>query len=593
MKKVTTIPETYRLIIAILLSIILLTMWQTFIVPKQNKSSKQYKKAHTESIKKQIEDIGIEAFGYNRNEKILNDIANNQRILVDTQYLKGSINLIGAMIDDITLKKYKQSIDINSRDMTLLSPIDDKNMYTTTFGWISKDHGADLPKSSTKWSADSKKINQNEEINLYWINKHGTKFVINISVDNRYMFKVRQTVIWNVKDPAYSNNIRNYISIKRIMRKSSDKSESMPQVIGVIKNSLKEISQDDLRKTQAKIYEKDIHWIGFSDKYWLVTAIPTHFNEEKLSKEKARISYKAAHNENIGITQIDLIQENLNNNNSIKTFEQSITNHLFIGAKELNCLEKYSQQYNIPLFDRAIDFGILYFITKPILMLLVYFYKIIGNFGLAILLLTIVVKIALFPLAHKGFKSMNHMKDLQPKIQKLRISYENNPIALQKAIASMYKQEGVSPLSGCLPILLQMPIFISLYKVLSITIEMRFAPFFGWIHDLSSADPTSIFNFFGLIEWNPPRFMMIGIMPILMGITMFIQQALNPQPVDPTQAKLMKAMPFIITYMFSSFPSGLVVYWTWSNILSIFQQILIKKLELKANFRIDKSTLLK
>lgn len=575
MKKIEQLSENYRLIIAVLLSTAILVLWQTLVTSKRGDDATTSNAPHISHtmLSKQYDIPGMRD-NYDREAEIAHDIVNGKRVEISTPSLKGSINLVGASIDDITLLKYKESQETNSRNAVLLAPHGDQNAYTTSIMWVTDDDARlELPTKSTLWTADRKNIHSGETVNLHWINKQGVKFVISITADDKYMFQVKQTItnLSGIDVSAHGS-----IAIDRIMRKGNTKSSVNSELVGVVEGALDELKQDDMEGKGTQSYNH-VSWLGFGDKYWLVSAIVDG------QDNRGYASYVPLIGAGVGAAHIELTHGNFRLQAGNAT-SQSVTSQLFIGVKELDSLEHYSKQYDIPLFDRAIDFGMLYFITKPMLMLLVYFYKLIGNFGLAILLLTVVVKVVLFPLAHKGFVSMNRMKDLQPRILQLRDVYKDNTLGLQKAISEMYKREKVSPLSGCLPMLLQMPIFISLYKVLSITLEMRFAPFFGWITDLSAADPTSIFNLFGLINWTPPAFLMIGVLPLLMGGTMFMQQHLNPQPTDPTQSKVMKVMPIFMTCMFASFPSGLVLYWTCSNILSIIQQIIIRKLSKFAKY---------
>ena len=334
--------------------------------------------------------------------------------------------------------------------------------------------------------------------------------------------------------------------------------------IGVFDNKLEEIKFEKLDDKTFKFSDSDHGWFGFSDKYWLTAIIP----EDSTTISTKFLSYEINEEKRY---QTDAIINNDLDDNYSKI-------HFFAEAKKLKLLDYYQNKYNIKLFDRAVDFGVLYFITKPIFVALNYLHSLVGNFGIAIILLTIFIKILLFPLAYKGFKGMNKLKDLQPEMTRLKKSCGSDSAKFQKSIVELYKKEKVNPISGCLPILLQMPIFFALYKVLYVTLEMRHAKFYLWIKDLSAADPTNIFTFFGLLSWNPPSFFHIGVLPIVMALTLYFQQMLNPQPADPTQAKVMRFLPLIFLFMFASFPSGLVLYWSCSNILSITQQLLIKKI---------------
>lgn len=581
MRKIDNIPEHYRLIIAVILSTMILVLWQTFFTQHHKTSDSNddtvSARPHNSLQSQQIHNsykADESSHQYNRDQKIAHELHDGRRVIIDTPDLYGTINLVGAIIDDVILPQYRESQNMNSKNVALLSPPGiDSNMYTVSFKWTIPNMTTDLPTKNTIWQTDKTKIGVNEAVNLHWINKHGVKFMISIAVKNKYMLSVRQAI----EDSGHiiTTAVRSHTIIARTIRKN--KAEPTNTLIGVVDGALQEVSQDEINDKRKLRYSDDVSWLGIADKYWFVSVIKNS-QDRMYNGEILYDAHNSNNGEVSGDVYIDMMCEQ-----SLTTQERDYytENLLFIGVKELSCLEEYEKQYKIPLFDRAIDFGMLYFLTKPILLLLTYFHKLIGNFGLAILLLTVVVKVALFPLAHKGFTNMNKMKELQPQTQKLREIYKDNAIGLQKAIGEMYKKEKINPITGCLPILLQLPIFISLYKVLSIALEMRFAQFFGWIKDLSAPDPTSVFNLFGMIHWTPPSFLMIGALPLLMGITMLVQQQLNPQPADPTQAKVMRVMPFIMTYMFASFPSGLVLYWTWSNLLSIVQQVIVKKLEKK------------
>lgn len=498
-------------------------------------------------------------------------IENNEhsRVKFNNGSIEGSINLIGARIDDLVLSKYRMTQDENSKNVVLMSPSKTKEAYFVEFGWLAQENEhIQLPDAHTKWHADKKEFRAGDTVILRYTNPQGVEFLIQIALDENYLFKFKQKVI---NHSSHKINLSNYGLINRTSTVAPEDNMIIHEgAIGVFGGKLNEITYSDI-VAAGKMEQAKFDWIGFSDKYWLSALIP--IDNSGLSSKLS-----SSHKHSIQRFQASFNPESVTEVGAGQLAEWSEV-LLFAGAKELDILDKYESQYNIKLFDRAVDFGILYFITKPIFELLHYFYGLVGNFGVAILILTVVIKLLLFPLAHKGFKGMNRLKELQPKMAALKEKYGNDASAFQRALLDMYKKEKVNPMGGCLPILLQIPIFFALYKVLYVTIEMRQAPFFGWIKDLSVPDPYTITNLFGLIPWDPPHFLMIGIFPILMALTMFIQQRLNPEPSDPVQAKVMKFLPLIFLFMFSSFPSGLVIYWTWSNILSILQQVLIKKLE--------------
>lgn len=490
----------------------------------------------------------------------------SQRVKISTPSLHGSIYLKGARFDDLTLAKYFENID-KKQEVTLLSPAKSKERYFTDFGFVSGDKSLELPTPETIWKSDSEILTINHPITLSWKSKQNVEFAIKISVDENYMFSVTQIVKNN---SAKAIDIAPYGRINRIL---SDLHKPMMILheggIGVFNDILAEVSNKKLIKDGEQYYDssKPGSWFGITDKYWLTSIIP-----DKTLNYQASFSNQT--NNQVAILNTEFIgnQVSLAKNQDL-TFE----NHFFAGAKKVGLLDAYAKKYDLKLFDRAIDFGWFYFLTKPFFFLLQFLNKFLGNFGLAILAITVIIKLALFPIANKSFSAINKIKKLQPKIEAIRQEHKDDKIALNRAIMELYKKEKVNPASGCLPILIQIPIFFSLYKVLYVTIDMRHEPFYGWIKDLSAPDPTSIFNLFGLLPYDVPGFFAIGIWPILMGVTMIIQQRFSPPIADPTQAKMMKLLPFVLIFVFGSFPAGLLIYWTWSNILSILQQILISK----------------
>ena len=564
---INNLPQSIRLIIASCLAALVIFTWQYFYVDpmvEQNKQEQLRIQVAQPSISKAIAQPQ-----FIEREEILNTHADKQsRIYFDNKVISGSINLIGARLDDVVLSKYHKTVAAGSPNVILMSPSKTRESYFIEFGWLAlQNNGIDLPDNKTVWQTNQSSIDQGTPVLLTYHNPQGVEFVIEISLDQNYMFKFKQRVI---NRSAKSIELTNYGLINRAIAPSKEDTMIIHEgAIGVFDGKLSEIKYDDI-SSKGKITLGKSGWLGFSDKYWLSAIIPT--NSAGLN-DKLSYSYK----NNLPKFQASLSTDSpylIEANSQIEWPEMMV----FAGAKELDILDLYENKYNIKLFDRAVDFGILYFITKPMFKLLHYFYDLVGNFGIAILLLTVFIKLLLFPLAYKGFKGMNRLKDLQPKMAQLKEKFADDSTGFQRALIELYKKEKVNPMGGCLPIILQIPIFFALYKVLYVTIEMRHAPFFGWIHDLSAPDHLTIVNLFGLISFTPPSFLMIGIFPILMALTMFIQQRLNPEPSDPVQAKVMKFLPLIFLFMFSSFPSGLVIYWTWSNILSILQQVLIKNM---------------
>ena len=335
----------------------------------------------------------------------------------------------------------------------------------------------------------------------------------------------------------------------------------------MLAGTLEEIDYDDLREDGPIELPSQGGWLGITDKYWLASLVP-----DQESELVANFRHYIAEGQDR--YQVDYLRPAM----TVPPGETiEVTDRLFAGAKEVGLLDFYANEYGIPLFDRAVDFGWFYFLTKPIFHILHFFYQLLGNYGLAILLLTLLVKLLFYPLANKSYRAMSKMKKLQPEMMRLREQFGDDKMRMNQELMALYKKEQVNPMSGCLPIVVQIPVFFALYKVLFVSIEMRHAPFFGWIQDLSAPDPTSLFNLFGLVPWNPPAFLMIGIWPLLMGATMLLQTKLNPQPADPIQAKVMMLLPLMFIFLFATFPAGLVIYWTWNNVLSVAQQWVIMR----------------
>ena len=496
-------------------------------------------------------------------------IGDTKRVKIDSPRLLGSISLTGGLVDDVVLKDYRETVEPDSPRITLFSPAGTEHPYYAEFGWTAAPNGATpkLPDSSTQWTADRDTLTAANPVTLTWDNGEGLKFTRTYTIDNNYMLTVAQTVQNSGAAPV---TLYPYSLISRT---------NTPPVLGfyilhegllgVFDSSLKEYTYANMKdeKSGAVKFPSTGGWLGITDKYWLSALVPDQ-------GEKIEAYFRHTLRDKTDRYQVDYL-------GAPRTVAPGASaeskGHLFAGAKEVRLIDAYQDQFNIALFDRAVDWGWFYWLTRPIFYLLDYFFVLLGNFGLAILLLTVLVKLVFFPLANKSYKSMTAMKKLQPEMMRLREQYGEDRQKMNQAMMELYKKEKVNPVSGCLPIVIQIPVFFALYKVLFVTIEMRHAPFYGWIHDLSAADPTSIFNLFGLIPWTPPHILMIGAWPIIMGITMYLQQKLNPQPPDPIQAKVFMALPIVFTYMLSAFPSGLVIYWAWNNLLSILQQWFIMK----------------
>jgi YidC/Oxa1 family membrane protein insertase len=489
------------------------------------------------------------------------------RVALASKDLKGSIALTGARLDDIALVRYRETTDPNSPNITLLSPAAGPGAYYAEFGWVAGgDSTLVLPGADTAWQADGTSLTPDHPVTLRWDNGQGLRFTRRFALDDGSMFTITDRV---------ENTGKSDVTLFPYGLLSRWGTPPIQDIyilhegpLGVLDGTLKEIKYKKLRDGDPVAQLPSTGgWIGFTDKYWLTALIP----DQHMAID-GRISWRQT--DGVDRYQTDWLgsAQLLPTGGSIET-----ASHLFTGAKELAALDAYGAAYNIPRFDLAIDFGWFYFLTKPFFLLLRFIHSQIPNFGVAILVMTVVIRGAFFPIANRSFKSMSKMRKLQPEMKRLQEKFVEDKARMQQEVMALYKREGVNPVSGCLPIVVQIPVFFALYKVLYVTIEMRQAPFFGWIKDLSAPDPTTIFNLFGLIAWDPPHFLHIGIWALIMGATMFLQQKLNPQPADPIQAKMLTFLPLIFTFTMAGFPAGLVIYWSWSNILSIAQQWVIMK----------------
>jgi len=499
-------------------------------------------------------------------------LAQAPRVKIDTPRLHGSINLVGGRIDDLALADYHETVDPKSPEVVLLSPSGTADPYFAEFGWIPANTGdqVKLPAPDTKWTAPPQPLTPTHPVALTWDNGAGLVFTRTIAVDQNYMFTVTDAVQNNGSSPValrpYALDSRTGIAegTAYYILHEGLAGYLAGHVFGGGGGFLWLQDPDTYAKLvsdEPRKYTSTGGWFGFTDKYWLTALIPPQ--QETID---ARIMHTGQGDANR--FQADYVSSAVT---AAPGASATSSNRFFAGAKEVDLLDKYRDE-GIPKFDLAIDWGLYYFITKPIFFVLRFFHGILGNFGLAILLLTLLIKLAFFPLANKSYSAMSKMKLLQPEMQKVRERFPDDKQRQQQETMALYKKVGANPLAGCLPIVIQIPVFFSLYKVLFVTIEMRHAPFFGWIHDLSAPDPTSFANLFGLLPFSPPAFLMIGAWPLMMGVTMFLQQKLNPQPVDPVQARMFMFLPIMFTYMLSGFPAGLVIYWAWNNLLSIAQQ---------------------
>jgi len=495
---------------------------------------------------------------------------NSPRISIVSKHLKGSIALKGGRIDDLTLSDYKETLDEDSKDVALLNPSGTDQAYFVDFNWGI--NGAKGPDADSVWTADNSVLEAGGEVTLTWDNGEGLLFNRTIGLDQDYMFSITQKVTNRMDVPI---KVAQY---GRIVRKGRPGGMSLYILhegpMWSLDEGIEEFTYsnlEDLGRTEKNTAKStDGGWVGITDKYWLVALIPD--SKKDFSAEIYRRGDGA--NETFYANYF----HNWTALPAGDSYEEK--SRLFAGAKRVSLLDHYTETQDVKLLNYAIDWGMFDFLTKPIFYLLEFLYKFSGNFGVAILLLTAIVKLALFPIANKGYKSMNKMKILQPKMKALKEKCGDDKAKLQKATMELYKKEKVNPVTGCLPIFLQFPVFFALYKVLYVTIDMRHAPFFGWIKDLSAPDTMLVTNLFGLIPWEPTGFLALGILPIFMGFTMWLQMQMNPSSGDPLQRKIMLFMPIIFTFMLSQFSVGLVIYWTFSNILGILQQwVLMRRQE--------------
>jgi YidC/Oxa1 family membrane protein insertase len=494
-------------------------------------------------------------------------------VAIETPSLKGSLALKGGRIDDLALSKYRETVNPKSPAIELLSPWGSPNPFYAEFGWVAAAGViAKVPGSDTEWQREGAgALGVGQPVTLTWDNGEGLLFRRTIAVDENYLFTIKDEVDNKSSVPV---TLYPYALISR---------HGTPQtlgyyilhegLIGVLGDKLEEVHYSDLEKKKSISYDTTNAWLGITDKYWAATLLP-----DPSAHLKARFALGTIGT--VKTYQADYLLD-------AQTIQPGATGganaRLFAGAKEVGIVDGYEKHLGLNKFERLIDWGYFYFITKPMFFVIDYLYRLVGNFGVAILLVTVLIKIVFFPLANKSYASMAKMKTVQPQLLALRERYADDKMKQQQAMMELYKKEKINPLSGCLPILIQVPVFFALYKVLFVSIEMRHAPFFGWIKDLSAPDPTTIFNLFGLIPWDPSQvpvlgpYLMIGVWPLIMGVTMFVQMKMNPTPPDPTQKMIFDWMPVIFTFMLASFASGLVIYWAWNNFLSVLQQGVIMR----------------
>ncbi|WP_249694391.1 membrane protein insertase YidC [Stappia sp. WLB 29] len=592
--------ENRNTILAIVLSLIVLLGWQYFVAQPQLDRQRELAQQQAAQSEQATADgtpapqtpgaapaagqggasvpgsTGPVATGLTREQAL----EAGSRVAIDTPRVGGSINLIGGRIDDIRLKDYRETVDPDSPTIVLFSPKGAPNPYYADFG-LTADPGASvrLPDAATVWQApEGAKLTPQTPVTLTFDNGEGLVFERVISIDADYMFTVEQRVR-NEGDAAVQ-----VYPYGMIVRNGTPPTAGFyilhEGLIGVFGDAgLSEVDYDDLQES-GRIRPAAVNqgWLGITDKYWAAALVPTGDGDFQ-----PQFSYAQA-TDNF---QADYLGAAVRVEPGATA---AATTRLFAGAKETAKIDAYEENLGIKQFELLIDWGWFYFLTKPLFFFIDYLFRLVGNFGVAILLVTVVIKLIFFPLANKSYVSMSKMKLVQPQMVEIRDRYKDDKQKQQQALMELYKKEKINPLAGCLPVLVQIPVFFALYKVLFVTIEMRHAPFFGWIQDLSAPDPTSLFNLFGLIPWDPPQMLMLGIWPLIMGVTMFVQMKMNPAPPDPTQQMIFTWMPVLFTFMLASFPAGLVIYWAWNNSLSIAQQWVIMsrqgvKVELWDNLR--------
>ena len=565
--------ESRNLILAIILSVGVLFIWSFFFeAPEQEMLNGEIESGDVSEVNSNELDMEAideieKSLGMTENDNIGLDeaLSADKRVKIETNSIVGSINLKGLRIDDIVLKKYNETQEEFSEKIRVLQPIDTYDGYEVTFGWIkNQDANFETPNAESIWKVSNSNatLTSNNEVEFEWSNTTGQTFITTIGLDEDYLFDITQEVKNNSKEEIIINNA------SKVTRKQAPSLSGMfilhEGLLGVLQEKLELIDYDDLKDDEETLnFESDNGWVGITDKYWLAALIP---DQNK--------SFKAIYTYDNGYIAY---YRSLNATKVAAGSDHIVESQIFIGAKEAKLIDRYQEDYGIYNFDLAIDWGWFYFLTKPLFNVIYFFSELSGNFGLAIIILTVITRIVFFPLANWSFISMAKMKMLQPEMTRIKELHKDDRAQQQQALMALYKKEKVNPISGCLPILIQIPFFFAIYKMLFVSIEMRHAPFYGWIQDLAAKDPTTIFNLFGLIPWDPPSFMIIGIWPVLMGLTMYIQQKLNPAPPDPIQARIFMFFPLFITILLAQFAAGLVIYWTTNNVLSIIQQWIINK----------------
>ena len=551
--------DSKNVIAAIALSSAVIVLYSLFFVPEQSTTKQNL--AEKNKIEQNTDTPSLvekETLVQISRDEALNQ---NKRVQFENQSIIGSISLRGAAIDDLTFKNYNTKLEGDEK-IILLSPRNIEDGYLIESGFVTSDKNIDIPNAETIWSLKgNNKLTNQSPIQLSWTNNQGITFEKEIFLDDNFLFTIKQKIINS------TNNKYDFYSYGQIIRNKIPEGLSNFYILheGPIATLDDELIEEDYDDIQEKKFSQTSQkgWLGVGDKYWITSLIPPEGKEFKTTfdyKKKFRANFITT--EPIELSQNGTIKEEL---------------QIIVAAKRVDVIDGYAETLKIDKFDLVIDWGFLYFITKPLFFGIDYFFKLLGNYGLAIITITICIRLAFFPLANFSFRSMAKMKALQPEMVRLKELHKDDKMKLQQEMMALYKKEKVNPMSGCLPILVQIPVFFALYKVLFVTIEMRHMPFYGWIHDLSAKDPTSIFNLFGLLPYDVPSFLVIGVWPVLMGVSMWVQQKLNPAPTDAMQAKIFMFFPLFLTVILAPFPSGLVIYWTVNNILTMAQQLFIMK----------------
>ena len=548
-----------NIIAAISLSAAIIVLWALFFSPSPEDREK-IKQKRIDSVKS-LDAPEIENSETNNLLSRKEALNKDKRIIFENDNVKGSISLKGAIIDDLLFKNYNEKLE-GKKKVVLLNPRNASDTYYLETGWVTNNKNIDLPNNKSKWKVEGNtKLSPGNDVKLIWKNAQGLTFEKIISIDNKFLFTVNQKIKNN------TNKIYNFYPYSQIIRKNIPRDIVNFFILhegplGVFDDQLVEKDYDDVIDKKYSI-NAEKGFLGITDKYWLTSLIPEknkNFRADFEYSEKFKISY----------IETEALEAQPNKQISNKV-------DIVIAAKEVDVIDEYNEKLGLSKFDLVIDWGWFYWIVKPLFFLNDYFFKLAGNYGVAIILITVCLRLLFFPLNNYAFRSMSRMKILQPEMARLKEVHKDDKMKLQQAIMQLYKKEGVNPVSGCVPILISIPFFFAIYKMLFVTIEMRHQPFFGWIKDLSEKDPTSIFNLFGLIPWSPPDFLIIGALPVLMGLTMWAQQKLNPAPQDDIQKKIFMFFPVFLTVILAPFPSGLVLYWTANNILTMAQQYVIMK----------------